>query len=99
MCGPKLQVPRGMLPARSVVLEGLALMRKFCRECNTVMAGQARFCPACGRRWWRTTRRHLAEIAELVAPLPACPMYQATLSSPAMFCRRCGLVLHGPTRD
>jgi rRNA maturation endonuclease Nob1 len=67
-------------------------MRKFCRECNTVMPGQARFCPACGHRWRRVTDRHLAEIAELLAPMPSCVMCQAAVPARAMFCPRCGLV-------
>src|SRR5438876_521723 len=43
-------------------------MVKFCRECNCLMPGLARYCPQCARRWLRVGSRHLAEAADMLQP-------------------------------
>jgi len=75
-------------------------MVKFCRECNCLMPGLARYCPQCARRWLRVGARHLAEAADLLQPPVQCGWCQNQMArsraigpTRVAFCPRCGIKL------
>jgi hypothetical protein len=82
------------LPARSRKgTIGRDHMVKFCRECNCLMPGSARFCPHCARRWLPVGAHHLAEAADLLQPPVKCAWCQNQTCGDAAFCPRCGIRL------
>lgn len=68
-------------------------MVKFCRECNSLMPGLARFCPQCARRWLPIGAHHLAEAADLLQPPKKCAWCQNQTYGDVSFCPRCGIRL------